>query len=110
MDAIFEAIPGVRSIAEREKADTSWFGAPYVCETPELKTKLVAHLESNRVQTRNYFAGNLLMQPAYKQFGNWKYFPEASQVLSKVFFVGVSPTISKEMLDYVGTVVKRFSL
>lgn len=110
MDSIFEVIPGVRSIKEHEKAETSWFGAPYVCESSELKQKLVAHLESNRVQTRNYFAGNLLMQPAYKKYGNWKDFPAASQVLSKVFFVGVSPTISSEMIDYVGSVVKKFSL
>jgi dTDP-4-amino-4,6-dideoxygalactose transaminase len=49
------------------------------------------------------------LQPAYRKFGNWKDFPNASQVLSKVFFVGVSPTITGEMLDYVEDVVNNFN-
>ncbi len=108
MDSIFGKIPGVRIIKELESATTSWFGAPIVCDTGSLKRSLVSHLEKNRVQTRNYFAGNLLMQPAYKKYGNWKDFPNASQVLSKVFFVGVSPTISGDMLDYVESVIDKF--
>jgi CDP-6-deoxy-D-xylo-4-hexulose-3-dehydrase len=108
MDSIFRKIRGVRVIEEHELATTSWFGAPLVCESSSLKRALVSHLEKNRIQTRNYFAGNLLMQPAYKKFGNWKDFPNASQVLSKVFFVGVSPTISEDMLNYVERVVASF--
>lgn len=109
MDAIFEKIPGCRILHELEHAQTSWFGAPIVCESGALKRALVAHLEKNRVQTRNYFAGNLLMQPAYKKFGNWKDFPNASKVLSHVFFVGVSPTINSSMMDYVEDVISRFT-
>jgi CDP-6-deoxy-D-xylo-4-hexulose-3-dehydrase len=110
MDSIFKKIEGVRIIKEHELATTSWFGAPIVCESSSLKRSLVSHLEKNRIQTRNYFAGNLLMQPAYKKFGNWKDFPNATQVLSKVFFVGVSPTISEDMLNYVAEVVASFKL
>ena len=105
MDSIFSRVPGCKSILEHQKSYTSWFGAPFICESSELKRTLVSHLEKNRVQTRNYFAGNLLLQPAYRKLGNWKDFPVASQVLSKVFFVGVSPTITEEMLNYVESVV-----
>ena len=108
MDSIFASINGCSEIKEHPKSTTSWFGAPYICESSQLKRSLVSHLESNRVQTRNYFAGNLLLQPAYRKYGNWKDFPNASQVLSKVFFVGVSPTITEEMLDYVESVVSNF--
>jgi CDP-6-deoxy-D-xylo-4-hexulose-3-dehydrase len=108
MDSIFTRVNGCREINEHPRSTTSWFGAPFVCDSSQLKRSLVAHLESNRVQTRNYFAGNLLMQPAYRKFGNWKDFPNASQVLSKVFFVGVSPTITGEMLNYVEEVVSKF--
>lgn len=108
MDSYFAKIAGSRGIAERKKASTSWFGAPYICETDSLKRDLVSHLESNRIQTRNYFAGNLLLQPAYRKFGNWKDFPNASKVLNKVFFVGVSPTITEPMLNYVDEVLQSF--
>jgi CDP-6-deoxy-D-xylo-4-hexulose-3-dehydrase len=109
MDLIFSKVPGVRIIQENDSAETSWFGAPIVCETGSLKRALVSTLEKNRIQTRNYFAGNLLMQPAYRKYGNWKEYKNATEVLSKVFFVGVSPTITDEMLDYVENVVGKFS-
>jgi CDP-6-deoxy-D-xylo-4-hexulose-3-dehydrase len=109
MDQIFSRVKGVEAILEHKEAQTSWFGAPYVCDSSNLKRSLVAHLEKNRVQTRNYFAGNLLLQPAYRKYGNWRDYPNASQVLSKVFFVGVSPTITNPMIDYVHSVVESFS-
>jgi CDP-6-deoxy-D-xylo-4-hexulose-3-dehydrase len=108
IDEILSLIPGCRVVGENPNATTSWFGAPIICETPALKSSLVNFLEDNRVQTRNYFAGNLLLQPGYKHLGNWKDFPIASEVLSKVFFLGVSPTITSEMLDYVEKVVTDF--
>ena len=46
-------------VDEREDSETSWFGVPIVCDTPELKHGLVKHLEANKVQTHNYFAGNI---------------------------------------------------
>lgn len=110
MDSIFAKVPGVRIIQENNSAETSWFGAPIVCDSGSLKRALVSTLEKNRIQTRNYFAGNLLMQPAYRKYGNWKEYKNATEVLSKVFFVGVSPTITSEMLDYVENVVSKFKI
>jgi CDP-6-deoxy-D-xylo-4-hexulose-3-dehydrase len=109
MDSIFSKVPGCHPISEAPQAMTSWFGAPYICDSAKLKREIVFHLEKNRVQTRNYFAGNLLMQPAYRNLGDWKNFPNAAQVLSKVFFVGVSPTINERMLNYVESVVENFN-
>jgi dTDP-4-amino-4,6-dideoxygalactose transaminase len=48
------------------------------------------------------------MQPAYSQFGDWRQYPNATEVLGKVFFVGVSPTITSEMMNYVEKVVNDF--
>jgi len=110
VDNIFESVQGIRLITEFKHASVSWFGAPLVCETSTLKRSLVAFLEKNRIQTRNYFAGNLLMQPGYKSLGDWREFPNATQVLGKVFFVGVSPTISEKMLDYVEYIVNNFNI
>ena len=108
VDFMFSKIPGVRIIKGLDKSDPSWFGAPIVCENIDLKYKLVKFLEDHRIQTRNYFAGNLLRQPAYQNLGNWKNFPNASQVLERVFFLGVSPTINRSMLNYIQDVVNDF--
>jgi len=103
---IFEKIPGLRVIDERSEAETSWFGVPIVYEKD--KVGLVKYLESHKIQTRNYFAGNILMHPAYKHLEPANNYPNASKVLDNVFFVGCSPVITDEMIDYIEEVVNNF--
>jgi CDP-6-deoxy-D-xylo-4-hexulose-3-dehydrase len=101
-------IKGVRSIEETSNAETSWFGVPLICENYEIKNKLVNYLENNGIQTRNYFAGNILLQPAYKHLGDWKKYPQASKVLELVFFVGCAPFYEEEQLEYLKQKIKKF--
>ena len=108
MQEIFERIPGVRSVNELPEAETSWFGVPIICDSADTKTKLTKHLEDNKVQTRNYFAGNNLMHPGYRHLDYYRNYPNACKVLDLVFFVGCSPTITEDMIKYVGTVVDSF--
>ncbi len=108
LDGIFEKVDGLRTINELEESETSWFGVPIVCRDKKQKTALVKHLEDNRVQTRNYFAGNILQHPGYRHLGDASKYPNANQVLDKVFFVGCSPTITEEMIEYVDQVVMKF--
>jgi len=105
---IFERIDGLRSIEELPDAETSWFGVPLICNDKKQKTELVKFLEENKIQTRNYFAGNILMHPAYKDIDDFKLYPNANEVLDRVFFVGCSPTISAEMVNYVEVKVDEF--
>lgn len=105
---IFESIPGLRVIDELVDAETSWFGVPIVFEYD--KVGLVKHLESNKIQTRNYFAGNILMHPAYKHIESSYNYPNASKVLDNVFFVGCSPVINEDMIEYIGEVVSEYKL
>ena len=103
---IFSQIPGARVIEEKEHAETSWFGVPIVCE--EYKHRLVKYLEDNKVQTRNYFAGNILMHPAYRHIEPASNYPNACKVLDNVFFVGCSPVITEPMLEYIDEVVCNY--
>jgi len=104
----FEKIPGIRSVNELPKAETSWFGVPIICDSRETKNKLTHHLESNKIQTRNYFAGNILMHPGYSHLDYYKNYPNACKVLDLVFFVGCSPTITEDMIEYIGSVTSSF--
>jgi CDP-4-dehydro-6-deoxyglucose reductase, E1 len=104
----FERIPGVCSVNELPKAETSWFGVPIICDSKETKNELTQHLEQNKIQTRNYFAGNILMHPGYSHLDYYKNYPNACKVLDLVFFVGCSPTITKEMIEYIGTITSSF--
>lgn len=106
---IVEKIPGVRVVNEREGAETSWFGVPIICDDKNLKRSLVAYLEKNKIQTRNYFAGNILLHPGYSHLDDATKYPEANQVLDKVFFLGCSPTINQKMIDYIDKTVESFT-
>jgi CDP-6-deoxy-D-xylo-4-hexulose-3-dehydrase len=110
LDKIFtDNIPGLRAINSLDKASTNWFGTPFICDEPGLKHKLVQYLEENLIQTRNYFAGNILMHPGYKHLGDYKDFPEANKVLDKVFFIGAAPHYTEEVFAYVEDVIKKFN-
>lgn len=91
-----------------ESADVSWFGVPVICSCYLLKNDLVNYLEDHAIQTRNYFAGNILLHPAYKHLEDWKNYPNANAVLEKVFFLGCSPTISEENIKYIEEVINGY--
>ena len=105
---IFYSIKGLKFPKNYEDADVSWFGVPIICESSKQKNKLVNYLESNGIQTRNYFAGNILLHPAYKHLESWKEYPEANKVLEKVFFLGSSPTITDGNIKYMKRMVDAY--
>jgi CDP-6-deoxy-D-xylo-4-hexulose-3-dehydrase len=107
--SMIETVPGCRVVNERKDSETSWFGVPIVCDTPELKHSLVKHLEANKIQTRNYFAGNILLHPGYVHLDDAFKYPESNQVLNKVFFLGCSPTINDDMLNHIGEVINNYA-
>lgn len=110
ISSFFDGISGVRTFDALEKSDVSWFGVPVMCDSPSLKRKLVAHLEKNWIQTRNYFAGNILIHPAYSDFGNYLDYPNANKVLETIFFVGCSQTIDDEKISYIEKVIGEFNV
>jgi CDP-6-deoxy-D-xylo-4-hexulose-3-dehydrase len=104
---LLKYVDGLRGVNMLEKADTCWFGTPFVCESKELKDKLVSFLESNKIQTRNYFAGNILMHPGYSHLDDLKKYPNANQVLDKVFFLGAAPHYDETVFEYVESTFKE---
>jgi len=101
-------IPGIRTPIALDKADPCWFGTPFICEEPGLKHKLVEYLEANKIQTRNYFAGNILMHPGYSFLDDYKQYPEANKVLDKVFFIGAAPHYNENVFSYIEDTIKKF--
>jgi len=100
-EIITKYVNGVRGVSTSEHADTCWFGTPFICDNKEIKDKLVAFCEANRIQTRNYFAGNILMHPGFKHLDDYKKYENANQVLDKVFFIGAAPHYNDAVFNYV---------
>lgn len=107
---IIENTPNIRTFQTLPESDPCYFGVPIICETNESRQKFVDHLESNKIQTRSYFAGNLLAHPGYSHLDNAADYPNAQQVLAKVFFLGCPPHYREPHIAYIKEVVKKFAI
>jgi len=98
----------------RKKSDPSWFAFPLTIKdhAPFNRTDLVEYLEENLIQTRPYFAGNIMLQPAYSHLMDPEKakneYPVATKVMQNTFFHGTSPVITTEQIQYIGQVVDNF--
>ncbi len=98
----------IRIPQELPEADTSWFGVPLICSKNKLKQSLVEFLEKNKIQTRNYFAGNILLHPGYQHLGDKNDYPFANRVPDEVFFIGCHPSYNEKVYNHIENVIKRF--
>jgi CDP-6-deoxy-D-xylo-4-hexulose-3-dehydrase len=98
----------------QHKADPSWFAFPLTIRkgSPFTRTDIVDYLENNLIQTRPYFAGNIMLQPAYSHLMNpadaRDNFPIATMVMRNTYFHGTSPVITPEQIAYIGEKVDDF--
>jgi len=98
----------------RDKSNPSWFAFPLTIKdgSPFSRSEIVDYLEENLIQTRPYFAGNIMLQPAYSHIMNPQQaknnFPVATKVMTDTFFHGTSPVITKEQIQYIGEKVDGF--
>jgi CDP-6-deoxy-D-xylo-4-hexulose-3-dehydrase len=99
-----EATPG---------ADPSWFGFPIGVrpEAPVTRSQLTRALEARKIGTRLLFGGNLTRQPAYEGAA-YRVVGDLSKsdfAMDSVFWIGVYPGLTREMLDYVAESLLTFA-
>ena len=83
----------------------SWFGFPLLVRAgaPFTRTDFVRALDAKKIGTRLLFGGNLVRQPAYRDLayrvaGSLE---NTDRVADYLFWVGVYPGLTPQMLDYV---------
>jgi CDP-6-deoxy-D-xylo-4-hexulose-3-dehydrase len=96
-----------------EGSDPSWFAFPLTVRDGVFmkRNDFTMYLEDCKIQTRNYFGGNLLLQPAYDDIysGDAKIdFPVATKITTDTFFLGTSPIITEEQLNYIEECVNSY--
>jgi CDP-6-deoxy-D-xylo-4-hexulose-3-dehydrase len=107
LSLLLEKYLNVRIADTLPQSDPSWFGVPIICETQQEKEKLVAYLEANKIQTRNYFAGNILLHPGFKHLDDYTKYPLANKALSHVFILGCPPFWNDKVFEYIEEVLKK---
>ena len=84
--------------------EPSWFGFPLAVrpEAPITRDQLTRHLDEKKIGTRLLFGGNLVRQPAYEDIEKRVIgdLPNTDFVMRNVFWVGLYPGLTEEMLDY----------
>lgn len=91
------------------KADVSWFGFPITVNTNKFtKNEFVNYLEAHKIQTRNYFAGNILLHPAFDHLDDAFKYPNAIRCTKDTFFLGVSPNLTDDQKHYITHTIKEF--
>lgn len=97
-----------------DKADPDWFAVAITVKDDSgfQRADFVQFLEARKIQTRPYFAGNIMLQPAYEGIMDTKEviekFPVARKVTTDTFFLGCSPVITDEQIDYIQEIVTEF--
>ena len=96
------------------KSDPSWFAFPLTIKNNnKFKRKdIIDHLENYKIQTRPYFAGNIMLQPAYKGLIDpseiIQKYPNARKVTTDTFFLGTSPVVKPEQILYIKETIDTF--
>jgi CDP-6-deoxy-D-xylo-4-hexulose-3-dehydrase len=86
-------------------SEPSWFGFPIAVrpDAPFNRNQAIAFLESRNIATRLLFGGNLLRQPAYQGIKHRVVgsLDNTDFIMNQVFWIGVFPGITPEMITYV---------
>jgi CDP-6-deoxy-D-xylo-4-hexulose-3-dehydrase len=93
-------------------SEPAWFG--FVITVREgagfTRNDLTRFLETNRIETRNLFSGNLLCHPAFERIpcrivGDLK---NTDIIMRSTFFIGVYPGLDDNQMEHVDRVFARF--
>ena len=95
-------------------SDPDWFAVAITVKdgVDFTRADFCQYLESNKIQTRPYFAGNIMLQPAYEGIMDPKevitQYPVARKVTTDTFFLGCSPVITEEQINYIKQIVDQY--
>jgi CDP-6-deoxy-D-xylo-4-hexulose-3-dehydrase len=101
-------IPWLRIQKAVPHADPSWFGflMTLTSDAPITRNGLAEHLEENKIQTRNLFAGNLTRHPCFETLKVGTDYRIAvplintDTIMNQSLWIGVYPGMKKQTTDY----------
>ena len=97
-------------------SDPSWFGFMITLknDTKFSRNDISQFLESNNIQTRNLFAGNILRHPLFdKMIENEDYrvigkLPNTDKIMNDSFWIGLYPGMGDDAINYMIKKIREF--
>lgn len=98
-----------------KNAIPSWFGFMITTKDNISRNDLVRYLESNNIQTRMLFAGNITKHPCFDEMRKNKTgyrivgdLANTDRIMNDSFWIGVYPGMTREMQDYIIEHIKGY--
>ena len=109
-------LPDFQLFEKYPESEPAWFGFLMTVKDSDSlnRNDLIKYLESNHIQTRNLFAGNLLKHPCFEGMTEGKDYRIAAElintdkIMNDSFWIGVFPGMSKAKLDYMIGKIREF--
>ncbi len=116
---IYDSLKGTQGLLlpePQKNSKPSWFGFLITVKNDAgyTRNELTSYLEEHKVQTRNLFAGNILMHPAFTEYIEGKDYrtigelPVTMNIMNNSFWIGVYPGMTSEKIQYMIMTIKNF--
>ncbi len=99
-------------VTEQRGGRSTWFGFTVMTRSGDVRRRLSAHLEERGIATRPIVAGNLAIQPAFRDNPHRTvgHLVGATQVGERGLFIGNHPNLSRAQLDHIIDAFQSFFL
>ena len=109
-------LPYLQLFEKYPESDPSWFGflITLADDAPFTRNNFAEHLEANKIQTRNLFAGNILKHPCFETLKEGVDYRVAStltntdKIMNDSLWIGLYPGMGAEKLDYMISTIRNF--
>lgn len=97
-------------VAEQEGGRSTWFGFPVVLPDAETRQALSRHLEERQIETRPIVAGNLTVQPAFRDSPHRTVgsLANATAIGQRGLFIGNHPELDERRLAHIVEAFRSF--
>jgi CDP-6-deoxy-D-xylo-4-hexulose-3-dehydrase len=97
-------------VAEQDGGRSTWFGFTVLTENSETRTSLSSHLERREIETRAIVAGNLTIQPAFRDATHRTVgsLANATAISQRGLFIGNHPHLDQRRLDHIVEAFRSF--
>lgn len=110
LDALSDLSAHMSFVTEQPGGRSTWFGFTMILKDADTRRALSAHLEARNIATRPVVAGNLAIQPAFRENPHRTVgaLPHATRIGEHGLFVGNHPNLTTEHLDHIARSVRGF--
>lgn len=96
-------IEEIEFVAEQEDGRSTWFGFPVILRDAQTRQALTHHLEQRGIETRPIVAGNLTVQPAFRDSPHRTVgsLANATMIGQRGLFIGNHPDLDERRLAHI---------